>query len=132
MGISELTSPGLGQENIIRKSAITVEVYRKEEEKWLCSPLRSAGDVDKTHISTPPTLQACSYDLVITRRSLCNVGTKQSTWQDTEMATLVLSTVAIILLLSQTPVQKTLRRWSRGSNNATQGNPKKEVVRGSS
>lgn len=131
MGISELTSSGLGQENIIRKSGTTVEVYRKEE-KWLCSPLRSAGDVDKTHISTPPTLQACSCDLVITRRSLCNVGTKQSTWQDTEMATLVLSTVAIILLLSQTPVQKTLRRWSRSSNNATQGNPKKEVVHGSS
>lgn len=52
----------------MRKTAISVQVYGKvrEEGRWLCSPLGSprvlgsAGDVGKTHISTPPPLQDCS------------------------------------------------------------------------
>lgn len=40
------------------------------------------------------------------------------------MATLVLSTVAIILL-SQTLVEKPLHSWSRSLNSATQDDPKK-------
>ena len=57
-----------GQEGTMRKTAISVEVYRKVREgsSWLCSPLGSsralgsAGDAGKTHISTPPPLQDCN------------------------------------------------------------------------
>lgn len=68
MGISKLTSTGLGQEVINKEVCNNCESVRKvrEEEKWQSSLLASAEDVGKTHISTPATLPGCSHDLLIT------------------------------------------------------------------
>lgn len=129
-----------GQEGRMKKTAISVEVYRKvrEEGRWLCSPpgsrvLGSAGDVGKTHISTPPPLQGCSSYSDRKEQSLQCRDPPAHLEEHTDSHTGLAHDGHIsILLLSHTPLQMTLLPWSRGPTNATHGKPKKGMVTGSS
>lgn len=129
-----------GQEGTVRKTAISVEVYRKVrgEGRWLCSPpgsslLGSAGDIGKTHISTPPPLQGCSSYSDHKKQPLQGRDPPAHLEEHTDSHTgLVHSGYTSIFLLGHSPVQMTLPPWSRGPNNATHSEPKKGVATGSS
>lgn len=130
-----------GQERKMRKTAISVELYRKvrEEGGWLCSPpgssrvLGSAGSVGKTHISTPPPLQGCSVYSDHKMQCLQFREPQAHLEEHTDSHTVLAhSGHTSILLLSHTPVQMTLSPCFQGPNNATHSKHKKGVVIGSS
>lgn len=101
----------------MRKTAISVEVYRKvrEEGRWLCSPLGSskvlgsAGHVGKSHISTPLPLQGCSSYSDHKEQSLqCRDPPAHLEEHTDSHNGLAHSGHTRILLLSHAPVQMTL------------------------